>query len=60
MLHRFMKYSFSWIIYACVRFFGDLALTCACSSSAVTRYYKRISGLLINRIDIPMQILRVE
>ncbi|MDY6868430.1 MAG: ATP-binding protein, partial [Chloroflexota bacterium] len=41
-------------------YFGDPAKPCTCSSTAVTRYQKRISGLLMDRIDIHMQVPRVE
>ncbi len=33
---------------------------CICSSTMVTRYQKRISGPLLDRIDIFMQVLREE
>ncbi|HEY9121890.1 MAG TPA: ATP-binding protein, partial [Brevefilum sp.] len=41
-------------------YFVDPARPCTCSSSSVTRYQKRISGLLMDRIDIHMQVPRVE
>jgi magnesium chelatase family protein len=41
-------------------YFGDPAKPCTCSSSMVTRYQKRISGPLLDRIDIHMQVPRVE
>ncbi len=41
-------------------YFGDPARPCTCSSSSVTRYQKRISGPLMDRIDIHMQVPRVE
>jgi len=41
-------------------FFGDPARPCTCSSSSVTRYQKRISGPLMDRIDIHMEVPRVE
>ena len=41
-------------------YFGDPARPCTCSSSAVTRYQKRISGPLMDRIDIHMQVFQVK
>jgi len=41
-------------------FFGDPTRPCTCSSSMVTRYQKRISGPLIDQIDIHIQVPRVE
>ncbi|MDY6868425.1 MAG: ATP-binding protein, partial [Chloroflexota bacterium] len=38
----------------------DPTRPCTCSSTAVTRYQKRISGPLMDRIDIHMQVPRVE
>ncbi len=41
-------------------YFGDQTRPCTCSSTMVTRYQKRISGPLLDRIDIFMQVPRVE
>ncbi len=41
-------------------YYGDPVRPCTCASSAVTRYQKRISGPLMDRIDIHMQVPRVE
>lgn len=41
-------------------FFGDMTRVCTCSSSAVTRYQKRISGPLLDRIDIHLDVPRVD
>ncbi len=41
-------------------YFGDPVKSCTCSSSTVTRYQKRISGPLLDRIDIHIQVPRVE
>ncbi len=41
-------------------FFGDPTKECTCSSSLVTRYQKRISGPLLDRIDIHVEVPRVE
>jgi magnesium chelatase family protein len=41
-------------------YYGDPTHPCTCSMSAVTRYQKRVSGPLMDRIDIHMQVPRVE
>jgi magnesium chelatase family protein len=41
-------------------YFGDSLRPCTCSSSTVTRYAKRISGPLLDRIDIHVQVPRVD
>ena len=41
-------------------YYGDPSRPCTCSSTMVTRYQKRISGPLMDRIDIHMQVPRVE
>lgn len=41
-------------------YYGDPTRPCTCSSSMVTRYQKRISGPLMDRIDIHMQVPRVD
>jgi magnesium chelatase family protein len=40
-------------------YYGDPVKPCTCSSSIVTRYQKRISGPLLDRIDIHVQVPRV-
>lgn len=40
--------------------FGDPTKECTCSPSTVTRYQKRISGPLLDRIDIHVEVPRVE
>ncbi len=39
---------------------GDATRACTCSASAVQRYQRRISGPLIDRIDIHLDVPRVE
>jgi magnesium chelatase family protein len=39
---------------------GDLVRDCTCSPSTVVRYQKRISGPLLDRIDIHVDVPRVE
>ncbi len=39
---------------------GDPVKACTCSSTMITRYQKRISGPLIDRIDIHTEVPRVE
>ena len=41
-------------------YLGDPYKPCTCSSSMVTKYQKRISGPLLDRIDIHIQVPRVE
>jgi magnesium chelatase family protein len=40
--------------------YGDPVKECTCSDSMVSRYQKRISGPLLDRIDIHMDVPRVE
>ena len=40
-------------------YYGDETKTCTCSNSMVTRYQKRISGPLMDRIDIHVDVPRV-
>ena len=41
-------------------YYGDPAKECSCSPSQVSRYQKRISGPLLDRIDIFVEVPRVE
>ncbi len=41
-------------------FFSDPKKECTCSSSAVTRYQKRVSGPLLDRIDVFVEVPPVE
>jgi magnesium chelatase family protein len=41
-------------------YFGDPFKACTCAPSAVTKYQKRISGPLLDRIDIHVDVPRVE
>ena len=40
-------------------YYGDNSQTCTCSNSMITRYQKRISGPLMDRIDIHVEVPRV-
>jgi magnesium chelatase family protein len=41
-------------------YYGDPLRECTCSQAMVTRYQKRISGPLLDRIDIHIEVPRVE
>jgi magnesium chelatase family protein len=41
-------------------YYGDHLKACTCNASMVTRYQKRISGPLLDRIDIHIEVPRVE
>ncbi|MBN2149032.1 MAG: ATP-binding protein [Anaerolineales bacterium] len=51
----------SHCVYPCpCGYFNDVIKPCTCSSSTVTKYQKRISGPLLDRIDIHIEVPRVE
>ncbi len=41
-------------------YFGDAVKPCTCAPSTVTKYQKRISGPLLDRIDIHIEVPRVD
>lgn len=41
-------------------FYGDSKKECTCSSSSITRYQKRISGPMLDRIDIHIEVPSVD
>jgi magnesium chelatase family protein len=41
-------------------FYGDPVRECRCAPSTVTRYQKRISGPLLDRIDIHLEVPRID
>ncbi len=41
-------------------YFGDTSRPCTCAQSAVTRYQQKISGPLLDRIDIFVEVPRVD
>ena len=41
-------------------YYGDPVKECTCSNTAITRYQKRISGPLLDRIDIHIEVPRVD
>jgi magnesium chelatase family protein len=48
-------------LHACpCGYYGDPVKPCTCSNAIVTKYQKRISGPLLDRIDIHIEVPRVE
>ena len=48
-------------VYPCpCGFYGDSQKACTCASAVVTKYQKRISGPLLDRIDIHIEVPRVD
>jgi magnesium chelatase family protein len=48
-------------VYACpCGYFSDSERQCTCSHQTVTRYQKRISGPILDRIDIHIEVPRVD
>jgi Magnesium chelatase, subunit ChlI len=41
-------------------FYGDSVKECSCSAMAIARYQKKISGPLLDRIDIHVEVPRVD
>jgi len=41
-------------------YYGDLTRACTCSNAKVTRYQKRISGPMLDRIDLHIEVPRVD
>jgi magnesium chelatase family protein len=41
-------------------FYGDASRPCSCSESSVTRYQKRLSGPILDRIDLHVTVSRVD
>jgi magnesium chelatase family protein len=41
-------------------YYGDPVKECTCSNAMITRYQKRISGPMLDRIDIHIEVPRVE
>jgi magnesium chelatase family protein len=41
-------------------YYGDPAKACVCSSSAITRYRQRVSGPVLDRFDIHLEVPRVD
>jgi magnesium chelatase family protein len=41
-------------------YYGDPVKSCSCSSSMIAKYQKRISGPLLDRIDICIQVARLD
>jgi magnesium chelatase family protein len=41
-------------------YYGDPTRACSCSNAMITRYQKRVSGPLMDRIDLHVEVPRVE
>jgi magnesium chelatase family protein len=41
-------------------YYSDIVKECTCSATAIARYQKRISGPLLDRIDIHVEVPRVD
>ncbi len=51
----------SYCMYPCpCGYYGDSLKPCTCAPSTVTKYQKRISGPLLDRIDIHIEVPRVD
>ena len=51
----------SYCVYPCpCGYFSDPQKSCTCAPAVVTRYQKRISGPLLDRIDIHIEVPRVD
>src|SRR5947209_10592944 len=51
----------NWYLHGCpCGYYGDPVKECTCSSTLIARYQKEISGPLLDRIDIHVEVLRVE
>jgi len=53
------------ILFNCVHpcpcgWYGDSQKACTCASAVVTKYQKRISGPILDRIDIHIEVPRVD
>src|SRR5512145_522800 len=55
-----MKKLFDCVHLCPCGYYGDPIKPCTCSSATVTKYQKRISGPLLDRIDIHIEVPRVE
>ena len=50
-----------YCVYPCpCGYYGDSVKACTCAPSTVTKYQKRISGPLLDRIDIHVEVPRVD
>ena len=54
-------------LYRCIKphawacgYYGDVVKECTCSNQVITRYQKRISGPMLDRIDIHIEVPRVD
>jgi magnesium chelatase family protein len=64
-VHGSLTYPANFMLVAAMNpcpcgYFGDPIKECTCSMAMITRYQKRISGPLLDRIDIHVEVPRVE
>jgi len=55
-----MKNKFDCVYPCPCGFYGDSQKPCTCAHALVTKYQKRISGPLLDRIDIHIEVPRVD
>ena len=56
-----IRYKMSDCVYPCpCGYYQDSVKECTCSNQVITRYQKRISGPMLDRIDIHIEVPRVD
>lgn len=64
-VHGSVRYPASFMLVAASNpcpcgYYGDSVKACTCSPAMITRYHKRISGPVLDRIDIQVDVPRVD
>ena len=58
---RIESKNLDWVLHACpCGYYGDPVKECTCSHGLVSRYQKRISGPFMDRVDIFVEVPRVD